>query len=269
MNSTWWGRARALEGRIVVPGGPHAGRVDLHWTPDGLELKAGDRAGLTLSWEDYDAGLAGTDVSGSWHLTHWAHRQNAVSGLAITGAASRAPEAEPLRWATRGWRNALLGTDLDGAGLPLWALVRPTSQIRRESDTVVALAGLMAARPDLRWTLGDPAVTTDLVADIAHRPMATVAPRSGGRRVTTDVLVAMHELGYVHPLGGRPFPGDVLPERDEAVDRVIARVHGNRWAAEGSDSPEKVAEIIDRDFLDVVPWPFEALAGGRSVLAAA
>jgi hypothetical protein len=69
----------------------------------------------------------------------------------------------------------------------------------------------------------------------------------------------MKGANIVHPLGGRPVPGDVLVDRDEAVSKIVARMTTIPYAKGAKVVSKHVEEILDAEYFNIEPWPFAAL----------
>jgi hypothetical protein len=71
----------------------------------------------------------------------------------------------------------------------------------------------------------------------------------------------MRGANIVHPLGGRPVPGDVLMDRDEAVSTIVARVATGPYSKSVNVTTKHVEEILDAEYFSIEQWPFAALVG--------
>jgi hypothetical protein len=71
----------------------------------------------------------------------------------------------------------------------------------------------------------------------------------------------MKGANIVHSLGGRPVPGDVLVNRDEAVSKIVARISTGPYSKGAKVSSKHVEEILDAEYFEIEPWPFAALVG--------
>ena len=68
---------------------------------------------------------------------------------------------------------------------------------------------------------------------------------------------ALDRLGCRHPIGGRPLPGDALPDLAAVVEAVLARDPAG--VTSFPVAPRVVVGIVQRWHLWVEPWPFTAL----------
>jgi hypothetical protein len=69
----------------------------------------------------------------------------------------------------------------------------------------------------------------------------------------------MRSLGYVHRYRGRPVPGDPLSDRDVAIARVQEHLARSLYARGVRIDAEIVASLVVSEYLEVPPWPFQAL----------
>jgi hypothetical protein len=58
----------------------------------------------------------------------------------------------------------------------------------------------------------------------------------------------MEAIGLVHPIGGRPVPGDSLVARDQAIDRVVRHIAASPYAAGVMVEREEVGKFLDEDW---------------------
>jgi hypothetical protein len=78
-------------------------------------------------------------------------------------------------------------------------------------------------------------------------------------RDETDIEYAMDKLGYTHPYG-RPLNAVDPSNLTELVDRVTDRVDQNPYRSDrGPIDRSKVEEAVRSHYLDIQPWPFQAL----------
>jgi len=75
-----------------------------------------------------------------------------------------------------------------------------------------------------------------------------------------EVAGAMRALGYSHATG-RPMPGDPKPSVQQVTEEVLGRLRRNPWCRELDIDDAEVARLVRRTYLDVAPWPFDALLG--------
>jgi len=126
----------------------------------------------------------------------------------------------------------------------------------RDRETIQALMELLRTRPVLLGRLAISKRCQRLAADL-HRPAGNLPEPYPLRRRAFDASVVVRRAGLVHPIGGRPFPDDVLASEAELLDRVEGALAG-RADATAIDRTDLV-DAIRRDYLTVAPWPFQAL----------
>jgi hypothetical protein len=71
----------------------------------------------------------------------------------------------------------------------------------------------------------------------------------------------MRGANIVHPLGGRPIPGDVLMDRDGAVSKIVDRLATGPYSNGVKVTTKHVEEILDVEYFNIEHWPFAALIG--------
>ena len=71
----------------------------------------------------------------------------------------------------------------------------------------------------------------------------------------------MKGANIVHPIGGRPVPGDVLMDREEAISKIVARIDSGPYSKNVEVTTKHVEEILDAEYFNVEPWPFSAIVG--------
>lgn len=140
--------------------------------------------------------------------------------------------------------------------VPLYA--RRNATLSRDAWTIWNLCLLLAQRPELQLRLGEPIRVEKLLSDLTQHRLPVVSPHLGVRTESVEIRNAMRGANIVHPLGGRPVPGDVLIDRDEAVARIVDRISTISHSEAGGSS-KHVKEICDAEYFDVEPWPFEAI----------
>jgi hypothetical protein len=69
----------------------------------------------------------------------------------------------------------------------------------------------------------------------------------------------MRGANIVHPLSGRPVPGDVLMDRNEAVSKINARMAAGPYSRGLKITTKHVEEIPDAEYFTIEPWPFGSL----------
>jgi hypothetical protein len=242
----WFEAAAATADGIFVPG--HGkGTIDFLLGSAGATLST-DVLDLHLPWDE-----PGRSESERWHLSSWRNLLGIALGI------HRGPETEAVWRATVILRDRLNLYGGTHRGLILLCRVAWGYANSAEVSTVAVLVELLQLRPTVQGALADIDRVRRLVVDIADHPYYGVV-RGGGLRTTTmEILVAMGSLHYVHELRGRPLPTDVLPAREEAIDAVEKVLRANPQASEASRDRTRIGEVLDKHYLGVEPWPFEAL----------
>jgi len=248
MRSRWFAGACAESNGLRVPGLPSRHCADLLIASEGVTLAAHD-ASAHLPWPSYPS---------LWSVTSVTSGRAGPIGVALevrgefeaATARLRRKISSPFTWLPRALD--------DGVVVPLhsetWHVHAP------ESDTLAALCTLLKERADLRERLAVSSAVQKLAADLADHPLTREWEHMGARRVTIEVLTALRAMGYRHHLLGRPVPcvGDA-PDIAFLVDRVIERLAHSPYAKDLHVSPEEAAEIIEKHYLAIEPWPFHAL----------
>jgi len=213
---------------------------------------------VQLSWDDLDG-------ENGWDLTYFAlTRGGEQLGLIVTFR-HPTPQTDAVMQATH-----LPGSSIEGAVLRRQWIWRPGSTARWY--TTAALTGALAQRHELRAALDDPDTVRRLLHDMAHTPLRAVSAPFGMRRLTGEVSSALNGpfgllkdpraravLGPPRILG-RPLPHDPPVAPEALTDLVMARLD-NPWARTAADrlTRGKVEQALHRMYLDVTPWPFQAL----------
>jgi hypothetical protein len=122
---------------------------------------------------------------------------------------------------------------------------------------VEALCHVLAHRPDLRSRLDEPARAGLLAEDTRSSHLVAPSPAGGLLPSTLAVHGVMQVLGIRHRFG-RPIDGEPLPDRSALIERIENRMATSPYAT-SPPRREKIADVLDREYLDVEPWPFRAL----------
>jgi hypothetical protein len=259
--SSWLAGGAAVDGGVLIPAKPRRHAADLLLSPSGVTLTArGTSAHLPWSDARPSAAWGPTIPAGGWMVSSYTAGRSGPLGVAIAIGEDVIERARDVLDATRTLRNRLIRPSAgEPTVIPLWAL----GSVRRRNDadreTTMALCAVLADRPELRARLGEPDRAEHLAADLAHRARRCRSEHLGVKRTTMEVLTAMRLLGLAPRYYGRPIPGDVLPPTGELVDRVLERIHANRYARDVGVDREMAERVIARHVLAVEPWPFEAL----------
>ena len=249
--SAWMRAARPVEGGLLIPGRPPRGGCDLVVAPDGVRVRDGALE-THLPWETYAA--SGDDA---WLLTQWTWGHSGPIGVAVEGAGAYATPTRQLRK-----RRRTLASLIDRIGdrsnvAPLYAAHTINTRVDADRDALAVLCQTLARRPAWRPQLGDSANVTQLLRDLAARDHGAVQPRTGIRRQAMESFIVMQQVGYQHPLAGRPLPDEPRPDDEEVVQAVLHHLVANRHALPADEY--YVRAFVHRHYLDIGPWPFESL----------
>lgn len=264
----WLGGARFEGGALLIPGRPSSQAADLVFTPDRVEVRW-QRLAVDLPWDRFDRWPAADRSGGGWGVVGNKARKGPRGGDPPQGAAIRVTgelrerTTDVVNRLPRGWPPVLYRTlrSLRESDLLALNARRGTDERDQASrSTVAVLAAILAARPELRRRLADRERMRRLAVDLsAHACVyADPGPPDGIRRQTMEIGTAMRALGFRHPFG-RPIPGDPLLPLDDAVAHVVGYIAANPHAAGVEIDRERVRIFVDRRYLGVPPWPFEAL----------
>ena len=131
--------------------------------------------------------------------------------------------------------------------VPLYARLNDTL-ISKDAWSIWNLCILLAQRSELQLRLGEPIRMENLSRDLKHHHLPVVRARLGVRTESVEIRTAMRGANIVHPLGGRPVPGDVLVDRDEAVSKIVARMASIPYSKGAKVSSKYVEEILDAEY---------------------
>jgi hypothetical protein len=166
--------------------------------------------------------------------------------VALTASRRRLPFTDPFR---RGIRV--------GYVVPLYA--RRNDTFSKDAWSIWNLCLLLAQRAELQLCLGDPTRTQRLVRDLTEHRLPPVRSHRGVRTESVEIRTAMRGANIVHPLGGRPVPGDVLIDREEAVSTIVKRMAIVPYSKGDNANKKYAEEILDAEYFSIEPWPFAAL----------
>jgi hypothetical protein len=251
--SSWMQGARVGDGGgLLIPGSPVGRACDLLLIADGVRVSLGE-IHVDLAYEG--CGRSGGDA---WGLTGWtATRGGSEIGVALSGTGSVAADVVALRDARPRLVRGLGALSTTGGRAPLLAASFVNAWVDADRMALDTLCRTLATRPTWRRQLADPQRVARLLRDLATREHGARATRTGVMRRAVETSVAMLSLGLVHPLNGRPLPDEVLQTEDDAVRSVMRKLADNPYALPADEA--KVRATVKRRYLDVPPWPFDAL----------
>ena len=268
----WLDSAYCSDTGLVIPATPPRYAADLRLSIDGAHV---GKAGI-------DVVLPWTETGASWHLGSYVRGRKTVDrvgvpstpsgGIINAGLYARGDHANrmvPIFIALKAGRRRLPFTDPFKRGIgasyvvPLYAR-RNDTLISKDAWSIWNLCLLLARRPELRPRLGDPIRMENLVRDLKRHRLPVVRSHMGVRTDSVGIRTAMRGGNIVHPLGGRPVPGDVLVDRDEAVSKIVARMATMPYSKDAKVVAKHVEEILDAEYFTIEQWPFEALVSDSS-----
>ena len=270
----WLDSAYSSEQGLVIPGTPPRYAADLRLSVDVVHIEKGGNE-VALPW---------TETGRSWHLGSYVRGRKTVdrpgipsipSGgiinaglyvrgdyvdqmvpifLTLTAARYRLPFTDPFK---RGIRASHV--------VPLYAH-RNDTLISKDAWSIWNLCLLLAQRPELQLRLGEPMRLETLLRDLKQHRLPVVNRHLGVRMESVEIHRAMRGANFVHPLGGRPVPGDILIDRDEAVARIVARMATIPHSKSAKAASKQIEEVLDAEYFNIEHWPFEALVRGSGPL---
>jgi hypothetical protein len=263
----WLDPACASEKGLVIPGTPPRHAADLRLSVDGVHV---EKAGT-------DVALPWTETGRSWHLGSYVRGRKTVDragipstpsgGIINAGLYARGDSANrmvPIFLALKAGRRRLPFRDPFKRGIgasyvvPLYAR-RNDTLISKDAWSIWNLCLLVAQRPELQLRLGEAARMENLLRDLEQHRLPVVHAHLGVRTESVEIRTAMRGANFVHPLGGRPVPGDVLVDRDEALSKIVARMATVPYSKGAKVVSKHVEEILDAEYFNIEPWPFAAL----------
>jgi hypothetical protein len=222
-----------------------------------VQSKRADAVDLPWEW-------LGSQSPGTWAVTHYTVGQGAVFGIAIrvTGQLddrSVSVRKDCVTW----WRRVNMffwggRVGEGGHSIPMIPANGPRTYTA-ERDTLRQLCELLAERPDLRERLNDSARVEQLAHDLSRTQLARAVAPEAIRGRTVDIDVALRHAGYTYRLT-RPLPGDTTAPLDEVIAHVRHQLDRLPQPAPGRNASDADIEAVARShYLDVAPWPFDAL----------
>ena len=190
-------------------------------------------------------------------------------GIINAGLYARGDHANqmvPIFLALRAGRRRLPFTDPFKRGIgasyvvPLYAR-RNDTLISKDAWSIWNLCVLLAQRPELQLRLGEPIRMENLLRDLKQHRLPVVHAHLAVRTESVEIRAAMRGANIVHPLGGRPVPGEVLVDRAEAVSKIVARMATIPYSRGAKVVSKHVEEVLDVAYFNIEPWPFAALVG--------
>ena len=270
----WLDSAYGSEKGLVIPGTPLRYAADLRLSVDGVHV---EKAGI-------DVGLPWSETGRTWHLGSYVRRRKTVDragipstpsgGIINAGLYTRGDHANrmvPIFLALTAGRRRLPFTDPFKRGIgasyvvPLYAR-RNDTLISKDAWSIWNLCLLLAQRPELQVRLGEPIRMQNLLRDLKQHHLPVVHAHLGVRTESIEIRTAMRGANIVHPLGGRPVPGDALIDRDEAVSRIVARMTTIPYSRGAKVVSKHVEEILDAEYFNIEQWPFAALVSNSGRL---
>jgi hypothetical protein len=260
----WLAAARASDDGLHLPALHRKGRCELVLGFDCATVRAGWSA-APLAWHEYRAGsdpyplgdpLSSAHKGDTWSITAASIETPTSVGIELTGRCIEATTLVRREWLT--WKDRLPRITPAEVRLPLVGRWSIDHRLDAERGTVIALCQLLAQRPDLRRGLDDPSRSRRLLEDLRAHPLNPLGPPDLGTRRQFEIGGALKRLGYVHPLAGRPLPGEPMPPRTEVIARVAAELRRSPFARDVFISTDQIHEVVASRYF-VAPWPFGAL----------
>jgi hypothetical protein len=263
----WLDSAYGSETGLVIPGDPPRYAADFRLSVDGVHV---EKAGI-------DIALPWSDTGRSWHLGSYVRGRKTVDragipstpsgGIINAGLYVRGDYANrmvPIFLALKAGRRRLPFTDPFKRGIgasyvvPLYAH-RNDTLISKDAWSIWNLCLLLAQRPELQLRLKEPIRMENLLLDLRQHRLPVVGAHLGVRTESVEIRTAMRGANIVHPLGGRPVPGEVLIDRDEAVSKIVVRMTTIPYSRSAKAISKHVEEILDAEYFNVEQWPFADL----------
>ena len=118
---------------------------------------------------------------------------------------------------------------------------------------------LLAKRAEVQLRLGVPIRIQNLLSDLSEHRLPVARSHLVVRTESAEIRAVMRGASTVHPLGGRPVPGDALVDRDEGASKISARLATSPYSRSPKGVSKHVEEALDDEDFNIEPWPFAAL----------
>jgi hypothetical protein len=266
----WLDSAYCDDEGLFIPGTPSRYAADLRLAADGVHV---EKNGI-------DVALPWAETGKSWHLGSYVRGGNAVirdrsvpstpsGGIINAGLYTRGGYVNrmvPIFIALKAGRRRLPFADPFKGGIgsssvvPLYAR-RGETLISKDAWSIWNLCVLLAQRPELQLRLEESTRTENLLRDLMQHRLPVVRQHLGVRMEAIAIRRAMRGTHIVHPLGGRPVPGDVLMNRDEAVSEIMTRMATGSYGKGVKITTKHVEDVLDTEYFNIEYWPFAALIG--------
>lgn len=258
--SVWMVRATPVPGGLLVPGRSTRRGCWLLLEPTGARVGADDLA-VDLPYESY--GARGDDA---WTLSQWTTTRGGGSiGVAVQGTGRWAAALGPLRGRRRSLGGWLDRVQSSPGSVPLYLPRTVSLSVDADRSVLDVLLQTLARRPAWRPQLASPERVAQLLRDLDTHDHREVFPITGARRRTFETVLVLQRLGYVHPLRGRPLPGDPRPDGEQVVAAVLEALAANRYALPADEA--QVRALVHRRYLDVAPWPLAAMLPDTAMMS--
>jgi hypothetical protein len=264
----WLDSAYGSDKGVVIPGSPRRFAADLRISVDGVHV---EKSG-------FDVALSWSETGTLWHLGSYVRGRNTADqdrsvpstpsgGIINAGLYTRGDYVNrmvPIFVALKAGQRRLPFTDPLKRGIgsstvvPLYAR-RNKALISKDAWSIWNLCVLLAQRPELQLRLNEPTRSENLLRDLKRHQMPVVRQHLGVRAESIQIRTAMRGAHILHPLGGRPVPGDVLMDRDEAVSKIVARMATAPYSKGVKVTTRHVEEVLDAEYFNIEHWPFAAL----------
>lgn len=251
----WWGtgpwlRGARYEDGLLLPGRNAAASFDLLLAPEHAWLRGPGL--LRLPWSSHlDFATSETSSTG-WYVGAWGGMGEGIAVI-LQGSLEDESRALPVMQSLAAkWARTPSG----GSRAPLH---RSRFVRQSDKDVVHALCTTLMQREELRSRLSDRQVVQALLARIITTPHAREGSVDGARQLTIATSNALRALGCTLPIGGRPLPDEALPSASDLLPRVLEHIRASPYANRATISENKVLTIIQRNYSDKGPWPFEPL----------